>query len=193
MLCFLGSVSEPLWETFFPFFLFWVGHFSIHPFGFGLLLFFFPASCFSFFAAACRCALRLVFFVCVMWIIPWVCLGCTYHVHFLCVMLCLCLIDVFLGSCTLCCIKLNQSRRSRKAATSCHCPATNRPAASHQPLATSHQLFAIIAASRLHTWRLNFLVLNSCINSKLSLCNSVEREERNTREKERGSVFKAFV
>lgn len=39
MLCFLGSVSEPLWETFFPFFLFWVGHFSIHPFGFGLLEF----------------------------------------------------------------------------------------------------------------------------------------------------------
>jgi hypothetical protein len=25
-----------------------------------------------------------------------------------------------------CCIKLNQSRRSRKAATSCHRPATNR-------------------------------------------------------------------
>jgi len=33
----------------------------------------------------------------------------------------------------LCCIKLNPSRRSRKAATSCHRPATNRPAASRQP------------------------------------------------------------
>jgi len=64
-----------------------------------------------------------------------------------------------------CYIKLNPSRRSRKAATSCH-----RPAASRQPPATSHQPPAVCRHSRLHTWRLNFLVLNSCINSKLSLC-----------------------
>ena len=38
-----------------------------------------------------------------------------------------------------CCIKLNPSRRSRKAATSCHRPATNHPPTSRQPPAACRQ------------------------------------------------------
>jgi len=73
-----------------------------------------------------------------------------------------------------CCIKLNQSRRSRKATTGQPATSYDRPAASHQPQPPA--AFTPLAASRLHTWRLNFLVLNSCINSKLSLCYYVWRE-----------------
>jgi hypothetical protein len=81
-----------------------------------------------------------------------------------------------LGSMTwaLCCIKLNQSRRSRKATTGQPATSCDRPAASHQPQPPA--AFTPLAASRLHTWRLNYLVLNSCINSKLSLCYYVWRE-----------------
>ena len=73
----------------------------------------------------------------------------------------------------------------------------NHRPASHQLWPTSRQPPAAVVSrlhttvhNRLHTWRLNFLVLNSCINRVLSLCYYVwERIERNTREKERGRVL----
>ena len=63
---------------------------------------------------------------------------------------------------TICCIKLNPSRRSRKATTGQPATSCDRPATSHQPQPPA--AFTPLAASRLHTWRLKYLVLNSCIN-----------------------------
>jgi hypothetical protein len=52
-------------------------------------------------------------------------------------------------------------------------PAVTTQPPTAQPPATSCMPSA---ASRLHTWRLKYLVLNSCINSKLSLCYYVWRD-----------------
>lgn len=100
--CFLSSVSEPLWETFFFFFcLFWVGHFSIHPFGFGLLLFFgpLPVSPSLLLLAGVLCGWCFLFVLCELYLgFAW---AAPIMFIFLCVLLCFWLIDVFLGSCTL--------------------------------------------------------------------------------------------
>ncbi|XP_073261658.1 TMV resistance protein N-like [Populus alba] len=65
-------------------------------------------------------------------------------------------------------VELNStSRWSRKATTSCHRPATNRPAASHQPQPPAAPT-AATAASRLHTCAVNLKVINLSNSLNLS-------------------------
>ena len=93
-----------------------------------------------------------------------------------------------------CCIKLNQSRRSRKATTGQPATSCDRPAASHQPPAA--------AASRLHTigrqLPSHLKVELSCFEfvykqqAKLMLFCVGDNREKHQRERERACI-KLFV